>query len=174
MKKINTQTLVKISIIAALYAAVTIAIPFLSFPRIQIRFSEALTILPVFAPFTIPALFIGCVLSNIFGLLVGNPGGPLDIIIGSLATLIAAYLSYKLRKIKHFNLPILSTIPPVLVNAVILGLEFTFVDVGRFNLDVFMLNFLGVFIGQSVACIGGGLLLYVTIKKLKLDKLFEE
>lgn len=174
MKKLNTQTLVKISIIAALYTAITCAIPFLSFSQVQVRFGEALTILPVFAFFSIPALFLGCALSNIYGLLIGaNLAGPFDIIIGSLATLIAAYLSYKLRKIRFFNLPILSTIPPVLVNAVIIGLELTIVINGGFNFNIFLVNFFSVFIGQAISCIGGGLLLYIAIKKLNLDRLFE-
>ena len=80
----ETRFLCEAALIAALYATLTIIIPGGS-GQIQIRVSEALTILPFFTPAAIPGLFIGCITAN---LVVG--AGPLDVIFGSLATLAAA------------------------------------------------------------------------------------
>ena len=99
------------AIIAALYVALTLFISAfnLASGAIQVRISEALCILPVFTPAAIPGLFIGCIISNtVTGCML------LDIIFGSIATLIGAVGSYLLRKTKF-----LFTLPPVIANAVI-------------------------------------------------------
>lgn len=99
------------AIIAALYVALTLFISAfnLASGAIQVRISEALCILPVFTPAAIPGLFIGCIISNtVTGCML------LDIIFGSIATLIGAIGSYLLRKTKF-----LFTLPPVIANAVI-------------------------------------------------------
>ena len=83
-------------IIAALYFVLTIINP-LAFGQIQIRFSEALCVLPFFTPAAVPGLFIGCLLSN----LAGSPLGLYDIIFGSLATLAAAFSTYYIGKISR-------------------------------------------------------------------------
>ena len=90
-------TLVQAAMIAALYVVLTFAANALGLANyvVQIRFSEALTILPFFTPAAIPGLFVGCMLSNI---LTGCM--PLDIVFGSLATLIGAFGTYALRKNK--------------------------------------------------------------------------
>ena len=87
----NNRHLVHAALIAAVYAVLTIAFAPLSYGQIQVRFAEALTILPFFTPAAIPGLFIGCIVANIFG-----PGGVPDVIFGSAASLISAYLSYKM------------------------------------------------------------------------------
>lgn len=97
-------------IIAAIYVALTFALKPISFGEVQLRVSEMLTILPVFTPAAIPGLFIGCLLGN----LLGGAMVP-DIIFGSLATLLAAALTYLLRKRSLF----VATIPPIVVNAVV-------------------------------------------------------
>jgi len=99
------------AIIAAMYATLTIVLAPLSYGWFQVRVSELLTVLPFFTPAAIPGLFVGCIVANIVG---GN--GLLDIIFGSLATLIAAFLTYKMPK------KFLAPLPPVIVNALIVGI----------------------------------------------------
>ena len=116
--------------IAALYAAVTLApgISAISFGPFQFRVAEALTILPALTLAAVPGLTIGCVLANGFGLLVGvNIAGAWDVLIGSLATLLAALCSYALRKYCVKGIPVLSAIPPVIFNALIIGAELSLV-----------------------------------------------
>lgn len=76
--------------------------------EVQLRFSEALTILPFFTPAAIPGLFIGCIIANLFGGAI-----PVDIIFGSIATLIGAVFTYKLRNQSRFLAPL----PPIIANA---------------------------------------------------------
>ena len=108
MKK--TKSITQAAIIAALYVVLTFVANAMGLASgaIQIRLSEALTILPYFTPAAIPGLFVGCLLSNI---LVG--GIILDIIFGSLATLIGAVGTYALRKFKW-----LAPLPPILSNTI--------------------------------------------------------
>jgi len=87
----KNRYLVHAASIAAVYAVLTIAFAPLSYGQIQVRFAEALTILPFFTSAAIPGLFVGCIVANFFG-----PGGMLDVVFGSAATLIAAYISYKM------------------------------------------------------------------------------
>ena len=91
MRKSTAQTVAFGGIIAALYVALTYLANLLGLASgaIQVRFSEALTILPVFTPAAIPGLFVGCVLSNI---LTGCM--PLDVLFGSIATLLGAVGTY--------------------------------------------------------------------------------
>ena len=100
------------ALIAALYVALTLAFAPISFGALQVRISEALTILPLFTSAAIPGLFVGCVLANLLG-------GAIvwDVVFGSLATLIGAALGYGLRK-NHWLVPI----PTVLANTVIVPL----------------------------------------------------
>lgn len=98
------------ALIAALYAGLTAALAPISYGLVQFRAAEALTLLPFFLPEAIPGLFIGCMLSNILG-----GFGLIDIVCGSAATLIAAWLSYKMPNIW------LAAVPPVVVNALVVG-----------------------------------------------------
>ncbi|HPU58189.1 MAG TPA: QueT transporter family protein, partial [Candidatus Avimonas sp.] len=112
------------AIIAAMYTALTLAIPTASYGLAQFRVAEALTILPVFTVSAIPGLAVGCMVSNIVGLAMGvNLAGAWDILFGSLATFAAAWMTYWLRNVKFKGLPVLATIPPVITNAVVVGLE---------------------------------------------------
>lgn len=80
------------AVIAALYVVLTLVFAPISFGPVQVRVAEALCIMPMFTPAAVPGLFIGCVIANILG------GGIIvDVIFGSLATLIGAWLGYKLR-----------------------------------------------------------------------------
>lgn len=98
------------AMIAAIYVALTLAFAPISFGPVQFRISEALCVLPFFTPAAVPGLFVGCFLSN---LLCG--AAPLDVIFGSLATLIGAFGSYWLRKHKC-----LVCLPPILSNVIII------------------------------------------------------
>ena len=111
MKKTNnTYFLVYGAVIAAIYVALTMAFQPISFGTVQFRISEALCVLPYFTPAAVPGVFIGCFLSN---LLCGAAG--LDIVFGSLATLIGAVGSYALRRNRW-----LVCVPPILSNTVII------------------------------------------------------
>jgi len=107
----NTKFLIQAAIIAAVYATLTILLMPLSYGVMQVRVSEALTVLPFFTPAAIPGLFIGCIVSNMVG-----PYGILDMVLGSSATLIAAFGSYLLR-----SKAILVPMPPVIANGIIIG-----------------------------------------------------
>ena len=101
MKNKGTHFLVQGAAIAAVYVVLTLVFAPLSFGEVQIRFSEALTVLPFFTPAAIPGLFVGCIIANLLGGAI-----PVDIIFGSIATLIGAFFTYKLR-----NTPIHASFP---------------------------------------------------------------
>ncbi|MGM0436681.1 MAG: QueT transporter family protein [Bacillota bacterium] len=88
----KTRHLTRGAVIAGLYVIITYILSPISFGPLQFRLSEALTVLPILYPEAVPALFIGVLLSNIFGGL-----GLVDIIGGSLTTLTAAYFTYRYR-----------------------------------------------------------------------------
>ena len=81
------------AVIAALYVVLTLVFAPISFGPVQVRIAEALCILPMFTPAAIPGLFIGCLIANLIG-----GGIMLDVIFGSIATLIGAVFGYVLRK----------------------------------------------------------------------------
>ena len=95
--------------IAALYVVLTLVFAPISFGPVQLRVAEALCILPMFTPAAIPGLFIGCLIANLLG-----GGIILDVVFGSLATLIGAVLGYMLRKNRW-----LVPLPAVIANALI-------------------------------------------------------
>ncbi len=175
MKRSKTQKIVLCAMIAAIYAAVSLALAPISFGQVQARVSEALTILPAFAPFTIIGLTVGCFLTNLVGLFMGaNILGGLDLLFGTAATLIAAILSWKLGKIRWKGIPVLSSIPPIVVNAVIIGWELMYVTTG-WNLSSFLLNMALVGLGQLVSCGVLGLILAAALEKTGAKKkLFPE
>ena len=121
MKKGTLLYLAQAGMIAAIYAALTyLAMALnLAYGSIQFRFSEALTILPIFTPAAVPGLAIGCLIGNL-----ASPY-PLDLVFGTAASLIAALLTRAVRKVRIKNVPVLAPLPPVLVNAIIVGLQIT-------------------------------------------------
>ena len=92
----------------------------------------------------------------------------LDMVFGTLATLIAAILTYFLRNIKWGKLPLLALFPPVIINAVVIGIEIAvfFLPKG-FSIYGFLISALEVGAGQIIACYGLGLPLYLTLKDRK-------
>jgi uncharacterized membrane protein len=154
----STKFIAQTGIIAALYAAITIILAPISYGPIQVRLSEALTVLPYITPAAIPGLFIGCLVANIYGGL-----GLVDIFGGSLCTLIAAMFTYLLSKSKK---PILAPLPPVVVNA--LGVSFYLHILFKYP---YWLTVLYIAVGEFFACfVLGYALLQLLLKRGKFLK----
>ncbi|MBR6208538.1 MAG: QueT transporter family protein [Oscillospiraceae bacterium] len=114
------EKLVIPAIVAAMYAALTLLLAPISYGPIQFRVSEALTVLPFLMPYTVWGLFVGCFLANLF------TGSVLDILFGSLATLLAALLTaYFGKKGNTVKNRLLGCLMPVVFNAVIVGAVLT-------------------------------------------------
>lgn len=173
MQKQNTaiRRMVVAAMIAAAYCAISICLLPLSFGVVQVRVSEALTLLPVLSPAAIWGVSLGCALTNAIGFATGaNIIGMLDIFFGTAATLTAAWLSWVLRGVRFHGLPVLSSLPPVLLNAVVIGGELTFVIAGGFNWKIFLINALQVGGGQLLSCCVIGLLLVWALERKGLDR----
>lgn len=141
------------ALIAALYVVLTMVFAPFSFREIQVRVSEALTILPAFTPAAVPGLFIGCLLAN----LLGGAAVP-DVIFGSLATLIGAFFTWKLRN-KH---PFLAPVPPILSNMLIIPFVLRYAYGVPMAIPFMMLT---VGFGEVLSCGVLGMLLYYALKK---------
>lgn len=162
MKKGNLSYLAQAGMIAAIYAALTyLAMVFnLAYGSIQFRFSEALTILPIFTPAAVPGLAIGCLIGNL-----ASPY-PLDLIFGTVASLIAALLTRAVRNVRIKKIPVLAPLPPVLVNAVIVGLQITLFTPGETaSLTGFLIAAVQVGLGQLAVCYLLGLPLGIALEK---------
>lgn len=107
----NTNRLARASVIAGVYVVVTYALAPISFGPLQLRVSEALTVLPILYPEAIPALFIGVMVANIW-----SPLGLVDIVGGSIITLIAASVTYRFRD------SIIAYLSPVVLNALLVSI----------------------------------------------------
>jgi len=141
------------AMIAALYTVLTLlaAAWGLAYGPVQFRFSEMLTILPVFTAAAVPGLTVGCFLSNLFS------GYATDMVVGTAATLIAALGTRLLRKVRWHGLPVLAPLPPVVVNAVFVGAEIVALSPGGFAWAEFFTQALSVGLGELVVCYGLGL-----------------
>ena len=140
MKNKTVLFVTKAAMIAAVYVVLTIVLAPISFGQVQLRVSEALTIMPVFTAAAIPGVFIGCLIGNILG------GAVLpDIIFGSLATLVAAVISYKLRG-KGL---LIASIPPVVVNMLVVPFVLKYAYSVPLPIPFMMLTF-GA--GEVVSC----------------------
>ena len=132
----------------------------------QFRLSEALTVLSTLTPAAIPGLTIGCIIGNI-----SSPMGIWDVLFGSAATLLGAVTGRMLRNVQIKKLPVLSSLMPVIFNAVIVGLEIvmlTPVEGGK--LTAFAISALEVGAGELAVCLVLGLPLYSALKHTKLFK----
>lgn len=161
------------AMIAALYAVLTYvaAAMNLAYGPVQFRFSEALTVLPVFTPAAIPGLAIGCLLSNL-----ASPLGVVDWVFGTFATLIAAVGTLLLSKIRFKGLPFLAPLPPVIANGVIVGLEIACLSQAgvfsfqNFSWAAFCAGALSVGIGELVVCFALGLPLILVLQRSGADR----
>lgn len=158
MKKNKTAFLAQAAVIAALYVVLTLLANALGLANysIQVRISEALTILPLFTPAAIPGLFVGCLLSNILtGCVVW------DIIFGPIATLLGAFGTYLLRN-KKKKWP--ATLPPILSNTIIVPFVLAYAYRFEGTIPYFMLT---VGIGEIISCGILGMLLYASLNKYR-------
>lgn len=156
-KNKNTLYLTQAAVIAALYVVLTLLANTLGLANhnIQVRFSEALTILPLFTPAAIPGLYVGCLLSN---LLTGCIFW--DIIFGPLATLLGAVGTHLLRKKSKW----MATLPPIISNTLIVPFVLSFAYKFDGSLPYFMLT---VGIGEILSCGVLGLILYSALYKYR-------
>ena len=162
------QYLTHTGLIAALYTVLTLVIPSIGYGTVQFRVSEMLTILPAYTPAAIPGLTIGCFLSNLIGLSTGvNPAGGWDLLIGTAATASAALLTYWMRGVRVKNVPVLSTLPPVVINALAIGAELAIVYGGL----PWYWHMAGVAAGQFAACCVCGTFLAAALNKTKNGQL---
>jgi uncharacterized membrane protein len=153
----KTRKLVFTALIAAVYAVVTMTLYFTSYTGIQFRFAEALTILPFFSSYSILGLFVGCIIANML-----SPVGIPDIIFGSLATLIAAMITYYIGRSSIRYKEYIAPLPAVIINAVVVGIMLYFV----YGLPL-ILTILQVGFGELVCCYALGLPLLLFINKNK-------
>ena len=149
----RTLYIVQAALIAAIYVVLTLVFKPISFDFIQVRIAEALTILPMFLPAAVPGLFLGCLIANFFG------GAVLwDVIFGSLATLVGAFFSYKLKENRW-----LVPVPPIVANVIVVPLVLKYAyGISEVPLLLMMVY---IFVGEFVSCfILGELLASVLIK----------
>lgn len=165
MKK-NTQWIVQGALIGALYVVLTVAVAPIGFGAVQFRISEALTILPLFTPAAVPGLFVGCIIANLIGMFMGL-NLAIDILFGSLATLLAAILTRGLRRIKVKGFPALSFLPPVVLNALIVGLELA-LFLPQDARVAFWFAALTVGGGELAVVVVLGIPLYLVVRRLKI------
>ena len=171
----KTKKLVRCALIAAIYAAISLALAPITYGPMQARVSEALTLLPIFTPDAILGVTLGCFLTNLVGVFTGaNILGVLDIVFGTTATLCAAVCTHKLAKVRTAGLPLAAAIPPVLVNAIVIGAELTWL-IGPHTLSMFLVQAAWVAVGQIVSCCFIGIPLMRIIEKTPaLKSWFEE
>ena len=152
MKDKKVLFMAQAAMIAAIYVALTVVLAPFSFSEIQVRVAEALTILPAFTPAAIPGLFIGCLIGNIAG------GAVLpDIVFGSLATLIGAFFTWKLRN-AH---PLLAPVPPIVANTLIVPFVLKYAYEVPLPVPFMMLT---VGAGEILSCGVLGMLLYYALR----------
>ena len=158
MQKFTVQKLATAGVVGAAYAALALfgSVFGVTYGPIQCRFSEALCVLPYLFPETAWGLGVGCLIANLF-----SPYGLLDIVVGSCATLLAALLTARCRS------RWLAPLPPVVLNAVLVGAVLAFEQTGLtapFG-PVYLFNAATVGLGEAAACYGLGLLLLWRLEK---------
>lgn len=161
----NNRFMTHAAIIAASYVVLTY-LQYILFPHtvsgmIQFRASETLMLLAFFTPAAVPGLAVGCLLFNI----TSSAVLPLDFLVGSLATLLAAAGMWLSRRITVLGYPLPGMLMPALTNAVLVGWELA-VYVG----GGFWLNTLYVAIGEAAVLLLPGSVLYYAFRARRLDK----
>ena len=166
MKNFSTKRLCRAGIIAALYVAFTYAFMPFAFGPFQIRPAEALCILPLFFVEAVPALYIGCMLANLF-----SGFGAYDIFIGSAVTLVAALCTFFIGKLIKKSLPkfLVCAIFPVLFNAVVIPFVILFFSTtGEIpSATLYFTYFFSLLLTQTVWIYGLGAPVYSFIDKMQ-------
>jgi uncharacterized membrane protein len=150
----NIRFITEAAVIAAMYAALTLLFAPISYGQLQVRVSEALTVLPFLTPAAIPGLFTGCIIANFLG-----TGTWVDTVFGSLATLLAAVLSYKMPR-KYF-----APLPPIIINGIVVGFILNYL----YQLPL-LITMGWVALGESIACYGLGYPLLLQLGRIKFFK----
>lgn len=156
--RMNTRSLCMTAIIAALYAALTLGFQAISYGAVQFRIAEAMTLLPALFPEAVPGLAIGCLVSNLF-----SPLGTTlyDVVFGTLATLLAALFTRRIRAGIW-----LRALSPVVCNAVIVGMVLTY----AYGIDLLWMNMLTVGLGEAVVCYALGVPMTKLLEKQPMVK----
>ena len=161
MRKTSVRRMTRAAIVGALYAALTLlsSVFGIAYGPVQFRISEALCLLPFLFPETAWGLFVGCWVANLI-----SPYGPLDMVVGSLATLLAALWTAKCRR------KWLAPLPPVVCNGILIGAVLAWQQSGSGEtfLPAFALNGLSVALGEAVVCFALGLLLLRAVERTGL------
>jgi uncharacterized membrane protein len=154
MQRLNctTKNVARIGIIAGLYLAITFLLAPFSFGPLQVRAAEALTLLPILYPEAIPGLFLGCLLANLLG-----PFGVVDIVFGSLTTLLAAIMTH------YFRHSFVAYLSPIFLNAFIVSLYLY-----AFFRIPYWPTVLTIGLGESIAVLALGIPL---IRLIKIHKI---
>ncbi len=163
--KNSTRSLTRAALIAALYLLLTLIFQPISFKAVQFRISEALMLLPVLTVDAVPGLFVGCILANLLG------GGIwYDVVLGSIATLLAAVFVHKFR-----HRPVLAAAMPVFFNGLIVGpvvyLAYMRAPGETINTLLMLSSVATVALGELVVCYALGLPLLKLLRRLPGDLL---
>ena len=170
-KKLSVRRLVRCAVIAAVYVVVCLVLAPFSYGAVQVRVAEALCLLPVFGAEYIVGVTLGCFLANLIGSTV------IDVVFGTLATLMACLVTYKLRNVRIKGLAIPASLPPVVFNMIIVGafeITFFFSD-GAPTAALAAFNAVTVGIGEIISCTVLGVVLVKLIESNdSLHKIFTE
>jgi len=159
--------LVKAALIAAVYTVLSLLLAPISFANIQFRVAECLGMLPLIYYPAIYGVSLGCFLTNLLGALSGsNPLGMVDAIVGTSATFIAAFLTYKFRNKKIKGIPVLSILMPVILNFIFIGAELSFLYTPATFVKGFIIFGTEVAVGELAAVILGYYLCRILKKRL--------
>ena len=161
MRKSTTRDLTLAAMVAAVYFVLCYFgnIFQLTFGPVQVRLGEALTVLPFLFPATAPGLVLGCLLTNIL-----SPYGPIDMVVGTLATAIAAFLSAKMPRWY------LAALPPIVMNALLLPPMWAWAQAGAVNSTfwaAYGLNLWTFVVGEALACYVLGSVLLLALPKIR-------
>ena len=170
-KKLSVRRLVRCAVIAAVYVVVCLVLAPFSYGAVQDRVAEALCLLPVFGAEYIVGVTLGCFLANLIGSTV------IDVVFGTLATLMACLVTYKLRNVRIKGLAIPASLPPVVFNMIIVGaFEITvFFSDGAPTAALAAFNAVTVGIGEIISCTVLGVALVKLIESNdSLHKIFTE
>ncbi len=166
-RKESIRYIITSALIAAIYAGLTyLSSAFgMAYGPIQLRLSEVLTVLPIFTPAAIPGLAVGCFIANLGSFNIA------DLLFGTAATLMAAILTRVLRDIKFKNLPILSFLSPVIINALVIGFEWEAIFIqSKSFLWGFLIAAAEIGLSQLIVCLCFGIPFYLAVKKQKIFK----
>lgn len=168
MKK-SVKKIVLTALIAAIYAALTLAVSPISYGPVQFRISEALIMLVAFTPLAVPGLTLGCVLANLM-----SPYGIIDILLGSSATFLAALSAWTIcKKIGQKSIYIIPLVQ-AFFNAVIVGAELAYMTAPKAGFAAaFLSSALYVGVGELVVGYVVGLPFYFLLKRLNFRKLID-